>query len=48
LDGSITYRKKISGSKSDPEKLVKTLAKDLFKSGAKQILKEVYQTARAK
>ncbi len=48
LDGSITYRKKIRGSKSDPEKLGKTLAKDLLKAGAKQILKEVYQTARAK
>jgi len=48
LDGSITYRKKLRGSKSDPEKLGKTLAKDLLKAGAKQILKEVYQTARAK
>ena len=48
LDGSITYRKKLRGSKNDPEKLGKTLAKDLLKAGAKQILKEVYQTARAK
>ena len=48
LDGSITYRKKLRGSKNDPEKLGKTLAKDLLKAGAKQILKEVYQTARNK
>ncbi|MBK7227745.1 MAG: hydroxymethylbilane synthase [Ignavibacteriales bacterium] len=48
LDGSITYRKKLRGSKNDPEKLGKTLAKDLLKAGAKEILKEVYQTARLK
>ena len=48
LDGSITYRKKIRGSKNDPEKLGKTLAKDLLKAGAKEILKEVYQTSRTK
>ena len=48
LDGSITYRKKIRGSKNDPEKLGKTLAKDLLKAGAKEILREVYQTARTK
>lgn len=48
LDGSITYRKKMRGSKNDPEKLGKTLAKDLLKAGAKEILNEVYQTARTK
>ena len=48
LDGSVTYRKKLRGSKNDPEKLGKTLAKDLLKAGAKEILKEVYQTARLK
>jgi len=48
LDGSITYRKKLRGSKNDPEKLGKTLAKDLLKAGAKEILNEVYQTARTK
>lgn len=48
LDGSITFRKKLRGSKNDPEKLGKTLAKDLLKAGANQILKEVYETARAK
>jgi hydroxymethylbilane synthase len=48
LDGSITYRKKLCGSKNDPEKLGKALAKDLLKAGAKEILNEVYKTARAK
>ncbi len=48
LDGSITYRKKIRGSKNDPEKLGEALAKDLLKAGAKEILNEVYQTARTK
>ena len=48
LDGSITYRKKLRGSKNDPEKLGKTLARDLLKAGANKILKEVYQTARKK
>ena len=48
LDGSVTYRKKARGSKNDPEKLGKDLAKDLLKAGAKEILKEVYQTARKK
>ena len=48
LDGSITYRKKIRGSKSNPEKLGKQLANDLLKAGAKIILNEVYKSARAK
>jgi hydroxymethylbilane synthase len=48
LDGSITYRKKLRGSKNAPEALGKTLAKDLLKAGAKQILTEVYQSARSK
>ncbi len=46
LDGSITYRKKLRGSKNDPEALGNVLAKDLLKAGAKEILKEVYQTVR--
>lgn len=48
LDGSITYRKKLRGSKIEPEKLGKTLAKDLLKAGAKEILDEVYKSARIK
>ena len=48
LDGSITYRKKLRGSKSEPEKLGKNLAKDLLKAGAKEILIEVYKNERTK
>ncbi len=48
LDGSITYRKKIRGSKNNPEKLGKKLADDLMKAGAKIILNEIYKTTRAK
>lgn len=48
LDGSLTFRKKIRGSKNNPEKLGKKLADDLLKAGAKTILAEIYKTARAK
>jgi hydroxymethylbilane synthase len=48
LDGSLTFRKKARGSKTNPEKLGRTLAKDLLKVGAKSILKETYRTMRAK
>jgi hydroxymethylbilane synthase len=47
LDGSLTFRKKMRGSKSNPEKLGRTLAKDLLRAGAKSILKEIYQSARS-
>lgn len=43
LDGSITFRKKIRGSKKDPEKSGKTLAKDILKAGAKKILQDIYK-----
>lgn len=46
LDGTITFRKKVRGSKRNPEKLGKSLAGDLLKAGAKSILKEIYQTVR--
>jgi len=48
LDGSITFRKKIRGSKNNPEKLGKKLANELLKAGAKTILEEIYKSARAK
>ncbi|MFZ2324617.1 MAG: hydroxymethylbilane synthase [Ignavibacteriaceae bacterium] len=48
LDGSVTYRKKIRGSKNEPEKIGITLAKDLLKAGAKKILLDVYQSSRSK
>jgi hydroxymethylbilane synthase len=48
LDGSLTFRKKIRGSKSNPEKLGKDLANDLIKAGAGTILNEIFRTTRAK
>lgn len=48
LDGSLTFRKKIRGSKNNPEKLGNKLADDLLKAGAKSILEEIYKTARAR
>ena len=48
LDGSLTFRKKIRGSKYNPEKLGRELAKDLLKAGAKIILDEIYRTTRLK
>jgi hydroxymethylbilane synthase len=48
LDGSITFRKKVRGSKNNSEKIGKALAKDLLKAGAKTILDEIYKTTRAK
>jgi hydroxymethylbilane synthase len=46
LDGTITFRKKIRGSKKDPVLLGKTIAKDLLKAGAKSVLKEIYNNSR--
>ncbi len=48
IDGTITYRKKSRGSKNEPEKLGKALAKDLIKAGAKEILDEIYHSTRTK
>ena len=48
LDGSITFRKKVRGSKKAPEKLGKSLAKNLLRAGAKSVLEEIYKTARKK
>jgi len=48
LDGSITYRKKVRGSKFNPEKLGKSLARNLKKVGAKIILDDIYKTSKAK
>ena len=46
IDGSVTFRKKVRGAKSKPEKLGEKLAKDLLKAGASAILNEVYSTVR--
>ncbi|MBT8382327.1 MAG: hydroxymethylbilane synthase [Ignavibacteria bacterium] len=48
LDGSLTFRKRARGSKANAEKLGKTLAKDLLRSGARSILKDIYQSTRSK
>ena len=48
LDGSLTFSKKMRGSKNNPEKLGRDLAKDLLKAGARIILDEIYRTTRAK
>lgn len=48
LDGTITFRKKMRGSRKDPEKLGKNLAGDLIKAGAKEILDEIYKNIRIK
>ena len=48
LDGSLTFRKKTRGSKNNPEKLGKNLARDLLRAGAKSILQEIYKSVRAK
>ncbi|MFO7526300.1 MAG: hydroxymethylbilane synthase, partial [Ignavibacteriaceae bacterium] len=48
LDGSLTFRKKVRGSKRNAEKIGKALAKDLLKAGAKKILNDIYQSVRLK
>ncbi len=42
LDGSIIYRKKVRGAKSNAEKIGKSLARDLREAGAGVILNEIY------
>jgi len=42
IDGTITFRKKIRGSKKNAEKLGKQLAKDIKKAGAAKVLKEIF------
>jgi len=46
LDGTLTFRKKVKGSKSNPEKVGENLADDLLKAGAKEILDEIYNSVR--
>ncbi len=47
FDGTLTFRKKIRGSKNAPQKLGETLAKEMLKAGAKEILDEIYGNADA-
>ena len=42
VEGTLTFRKKIRGSKSDPEKIGLQLAKDMIKAGAVEILQAIY------
>ena len=44
IDGEITLKKTLRGSKKNAEKLGKLLASDLIKAGAKKILKDVYKS----
>jgi hydroxymethylbilane synthase len=46
LDGTLTFRKALRGTKAQPEKLGIELAKDLVKAGAGEILKEIYAASR--
>ncbi len=48
VDGTMTFRKKMRGSKAYPEKLGVSVAKDLLKAGAKEVLKEIYNKERIK
>lgn len=48
LDGTITFRKNARGKKMDADKLGKSLAKDLLKAGAKEILDDIYLNVRQK
>ena len=44
IDGFITFRKRMKGSKKNPDKLGNQLAKDILKAGAKKVLKEIYSS----
>ncbi len=46
IDGSITFRKKVRGRKSDASRIGRLLAKDLKKAGAAKVLDEIYKTSR--
>ncbi len=46
LDGTVTFRKKIKGKKSEADGLGKQLARELKKAGASKILKEIYSQQR--
>ena len=48
IDGSLAFRSKLRGSKSNPEKLGNKLAKNLLRTGAKEILDDIYFNMRNK
>lgn len=47
LDGTLTFRKKMRGSKNNPEQLGVKLANNLLNAGAKEILYEIYNSVRS-
>ena len=47
VDGKIQFKRKIRGSKKDPEETGQVLANILLDAGAKEILDEIYGTARS-
>jgi porphobilinogen deaminase len=47
VDGKIQFKRKIRGSKKDPEETGQILANMLLDAGAKEILDEIYGTARS-
>jgi len=46
IEGDLTFRKRVRGSKFQAKKVGKQLAKDLLKAGAKKVLKEIYAETR--
>lgn len=48
IDGTVTFRKKITGSVKNPEKLGYRLASLLSKAGASEILDDIYNKSRSK
>ncbi len=46
IDGSVTFRKNITGSIKNPEKLGEKLAAQLLKAGASEILDDIYKKSR--
>lgn len=48
VDGAVTFRKKLRGSKKNPQALGKQVASDLVAAGAGEVLSEIYNTYRIK
>lgn len=47
-DGTVTFRKKLRGSRKDPKELGCRLAAELVEAGAGEVLKEIYENVRLK
>jgi hydroxymethylbilane synthase len=48
VDGLVTYRGKLKGSKKNPEKLGNKMAAHLLKAGASEILNDIYSKERSR